>query len=864
MEIDMIHEREYYIDKLDRQIHEIENILKMDSGTVINAEFKKKIKSLKRESEIVLKKLKNNQYEVAIVGLEKAGKSTFANALMENNLLPTKDLRCTFTSTQIEYSGDNKEDSAIVSFYSTKEFDRDFKDKLCKLDFPNYERYSFDTIDEKTYLSIYNAKVADDKKRAYSDSIHEDILAIIRNVASLSELLDRPLISFSADRIDSGELAEYITNEAKARAVKQVIIRSKKLCEMKNAIIFDVPGFNSPTELHKIQTLERMKSADAIIMVTNGISPSLTGESLKILRESDDEGNPLNDKLFVFANKIEGASDIAQNINDTYDAWINKGFVLAANKHRIIFGSALAHLQALGLDKDNRTLRNFNERKDQMPFGDGIEHMRQVLAEYNQTERFGILKRRVNRIKADIAKAFSDICIGYDVTINKTYSIEQVRLNAELIDDIRPLAEKKLLNLRAAVRSDIASEQPLSKRIVNYITNNITTDKYSISDEMIDTAIKSSPYTGNYEDTGRIEADIRKAKFKEMYEDFSQNVINIADKYHMEYSAKIIDILLEAMGSNMDSPYYNDLKELLKNEISVYRSDLLSSEYNSKFYYQSLIERFSRDIYQVLITSQYNEERLREFYNSIDNFYSLSIFYKKEDCTDDLSYIDIAPKDQPLCMMLLFHHYFNIEYSLRILSEDICKIVEIKAFPDEVWKFAEKAFFATCGQKDSIIDAVKRKVSDIEDFIGKTDDFKISILKNILAQLININKPCSAADKEAFTKYYRNYHSSLKGGKLYSVEDFKEDFNIDIQILQDVLTNAFVRAINMEKPFIARETKSIDDIIDYIKSKSFGKFLTKNFDKIKYKENQILDKQRREQEKNAAIIEEIQDILANL
>ena len=52
-------------------------------------------------------------------------------------------------------------------------------------------------------------------KRLYGDSIHEDILAIIRNVNSLSELLGRPSISFGADKINSGKLEEYITDEVK-------------------------------------------------------------------------------------------------------------------------------------------------------------------------------------------------------------------------------------------------------------------------------------------------------------------------------------------------------------------------------------------------------------------------------------------------------------------------------------------------------------------------------------------------------------------------------------------------------------------------------------------------------------------------
>ena len=96
------------------------------------------------------------------------------------------------------------------------------------------------------------------------------------------------------------------------------------------------------------------------------------------------------------------------------------------------------------------------------------------------------------------------------------------------------------------------------------------------------------------------------------------------------------------------------------------------------------------------------------------------------------------------------------------------------------------------------------------------------------------------------------------------MKDFRADFDVDIQILQDVLTNAFVRAISMEKPFVAREAKSIDDIIDYIKSKSFGAFLSANFYKIKYEETQLLDKQRREQEHNIAIIGAINGILDSL
>lgn len=862
-------EKEKYISKLGAQIQAIDRILKIDSGTVVSAELKKQLRTLKTEAETILRKLENNEFEIAIVGEESSGKSTFANALMKNSILPRADKRCTYTATRISYSGDDEDDKAIVSFYSSDEFNSDFRDKLRQLSFPNYERYSYDTLSEENYKKIYDKEVPDEvKERKNTDSIKSDIQTIIRHSEEITSLLGMPDKSFTAKDIENGDLEVYITDEVKALAVSKVIIRSKQLSGMKNAVIYDVPGFNSPTALHKQQTLSRMKSADAIIITAKGDEPSITEGPLKILQDSDDDGNPLQDKLFVFANKVERSTDVAENVQLIRDQWIKAGFVSVDKcDRRIYFGSALAYLQSIGLcydpDGKSRALREFDEKRSLMPCGFGIDELRKGLEDYNTTERFEVLKRRVNRIKADILKAFKGICSDNEnIALSRSYSTEQVALITEMVTDTPPLVEKKLLDLKEDIRSNIPAERPLSKKIVEYISANVTTEKYQISDELISDVAKHSPYVGIYKDVARIEGYVRERKFKEMYGDFSQNVIHMADNRHMEYSAQILERILEAMDVYPDFQYYDDLKELLKKEISAYRSDLLSTDHSNELYYQSLIERFSRYIYQVLITSQYNEERLREFYDSIDNFYSLSVFYRKPDCENDLSYIDIAPKDQPLCMMLLFHHYLNISDSLRLLADDISRISGLREIPEDLMQLIEEAFSAV-GKKDGILEEVRKVISKQENG-DKSDVFKINLLKQILSKFSNYNEPCSVADKEAFTCYYKRYHSSLRGGKLYSVDDLKADFNVDIEILRDVLINAFVRAISIEKPFVARETKSIDDIIDYIRSKEFGEFLSTNFYKIKYKETQYLDKQHRTQEQNAAIINEINRILSSL
>lgn len=855
MEMNMTPERQAYIEKLDRQMQAIDSIFKMDSGTVVSSEQKKQLRELREDAETAYRKLKNNEFEIAIVGMEKAGKSTFANALMENNLLPTKDLRCTFTSTRIEYSGDNKEDSATVSFYTADEFNRDFKDKLCKLGFPNYEGYSFDTLMEEVYQRHYENDVSAEKKLIYGDSIHEDILAIIKNADSLRRLLGQPSIAFAANQVDSGELAAYITDESKARAVKEVVIRSKKLSEMKNAIIFDVPGFNSPTELHKKQTLERMKSADAIIVVANGISPSLTDESLKILRHSDNEGNPLSDKLFVFANKIDGADDIRQNIKDTRNEWItNKKFV--SKENRIIFGSALAHLQAAGLGKDERVLKIFKEREGDLPDGDGIDAMRKELAAYNKTERFAVLKRRVDKIQVQINKVFESVRDNQmDYETARSYNENQVEIIHNFIRAASQDAEKSLKDLRDKIRKKVPEEKHLSQQIRDYINSSITTEHWGIIEKDTDEAARDSQFADTHEDITRIEPTLREKRFNEMYDDFSRNVVGIADGRHHEYSKQILDIIMDAMGISQASPYRDELREALKKEITPYRGDM------SEGYYQSLIERFSRDIYQILILEPYGENRLNEFYANIDNFYSLSIFYKEPDCKENLAYINIAPKDQPLCMMLLFHYYINTKSTLQTLSKNICGMMGLGELPAEIVDYLTKAFSASWGNSDILTDAVKKAVSKAADFVVRSEDFKVNVLKQIFAQIVEQNEPSNVSDRKAFTEYYKKYHASLRKGELYSTEFFRADFDDDIRILHDVLENAFVNAINMEKPFVAREVKSIGDILKYIKNGTFESFITHNYTKIQYDETQIWDKENREKAQNAAIVNEINKIL---
>ena len=67
-----------YIRILEVIISGISNILNMDSYSMMADTLREKLMEWKADSEKLLHKLKKNEFEIAIVGLEKAGKSSFS------------------------------------------------------------------------------------------------------------------------------------------------------------------------------------------------------------------------------------------------------------------------------------------------------------------------------------------------------------------------------------------------------------------------------------------------------------------------------------------------------------------------------------------------------------------------------------------------------------------------------------------------------------------------------------------------------------------------------------------------------------------------------------------------------------------
>ena len=283
-------EREKYIQKLDLQIGGMNQLLSDKYMEVITPAKHDEISRLRRKAEVIRRKLASNEFEIAIIGLEKAGKSTFANALMGIDILPSMDARCTYTSTSIRY-GDS--DEAEVVFYTREEFARNFTDSLKTMGIEHAENLDFTTLSLSKYQDLYNSLPVNN----YTSNLSADIENIIMHRDTLLRYIGMPKKVFKgAGELESQELKNFIQNPAYAIAVKEITIRSSMLRDMQNAVIYDVPGFDSPTQMHKEQTIHMMKTCDVIVMIASAEAPSIRGPQVQIFEsEVDEDGIPFNE-----------------------------------------------------------------------------------------------------------------------------------------------------------------------------------------------------------------------------------------------------------------------------------------------------------------------------------------------------------------------------------------------------------------------------------------------------------------------------------------------------------------------------------------------------------------------------------------
>ena len=747
-------ERQALIQKLEEQTNFIQSVQSENNRLgLLNSKQLDDLHDIEDKNSKFLHKLKSNEFEIAIVGLEKAGKSTFANALIGNNAVPSAPERCTFTSTRLVYGADR----GIVEFYTEPEFNQIFQNLLKEIDYPDAESADYKILSLERFEDYFNNLENTDPNlyRNHVGKTDEEIKDILKYRDKLT--LTGKIKEFTKEDLYSDKFQAYIKGEkhsdgvdtSKPRSVKRVEIESSKLEKLPTAIIYDVPGFDSPTKIHIRQTEERLKNADIIILVTNvGRNPSLQGTSLNIINNNtDSDGIPLKDKLFVFGNQLDTANSSEQAKGNIEILAKDVEKYKIGERKRIFAGSALKYLSELGKAQDNYD--------GTYEIDANIDEIRDSITNYYQTERFEILKTKIGNNQKTLVSLFKDVLNGFNHSdFGNSFNEQSERsiITRETYQRIERNLQTSLEELKLKLKREIYDERFFTEQFKEDVDSlgyffPISVDKFD------DVLMKEDDSVTPDIAAERINQAIRKDVHRIFLQNYSKLIHNLTNQKSKEIEYRLLKTVTDAVldGSRI-SVSYEEIEDQCKNLITKITGNIAHN--NDRFDY--LIERFSRNLFDILLSYPLlSNDRADKFNEAKNEFRYLDGFYQNADGT-----------------------LINLLLSQR--KETILEKGKVHNAFVEVIKLAEKTI-----PLGSPLPAV---LSFVKDFLSK-------------------------GGNSVVTDYqYADVATGVTRSK--TKEAVVNEINTDIANLKDVLIKAVIPAINLELAFYNGVDKQIKLLID--------------------------------------------------
>lgn len=556
-----------------------------------------------------LERLKKREFRIAVVGLEKAGKSTFVNAWLECDLLPAKGGRCTFTTTQI-YSVNND----------------------------SQQRLEVQAKTDEQFINL--------KKELENAKAQEDVTTIQQNESTLQQVIKEGNLNFPFTRLEDirESLKKYVADEKYAHAVLEARLYTNKLAQAEGIVFYDVPGLDSGLAKHVDEAQEMLSDCDAVILVQR--FTSLREKELEIIKftESGDKNVTVADKLFVFLSRIDSLASqeaLKTHIEEASQDWFKRAQL---PQQRIVSGSAGAYLILNGIASEQTKLEIGDASNIQAQLkritgitdeeilnqkGTGIPEIKDKIFNYINNERVNVLKKRceayLNTILSTSEEIYHLVSKRYPenpeeaklfeenrrrVLFTEWWRKEWEQIKADLQNFYDSAVINKNVDLTANSFNRVEKFRQRYLEIVAEEMNKLREETFTKKDIIF--AANSNP-----------EFDRMKANFawrEDLYGDISKVLSSISRQLALELKDEALN-LVEYMTSLLwDS---NQVKSrLIDNSEDYFLSKLENS-------LSVLFLRFARPVSEALIRGPVNSETRSKIIKSlgvdieiIDNYYS--------------------------------------------------------------------------------------------------------------------------------------------------------------------------------------------------------------------------------------------------
>ncbi|MDZ5711965.1 dynamin family protein [Jeotgalibacillus haloalkalitolerans] len=293
----------------------------------------KDINGFEQQSETLFaqaERLKNKQYTVALFGAFSAGKSSFANALLGEKILPVSPNPTTASINRI-YPPDEQhpDQTVIVHFKQSSELLEDLQEASHLIEIKSLEEMAHTLPDVLK------------KNKDLSESKKSFIRAFLKGWDDYREVLGKTA------HVKFEEFEGFVSNEHQSCFVEAIDLYTDSSVSDNGITLVDTPGADSVNARHTDVSFDYIRNSDAILFVTYFNHAFARADREFLIQMGRVKESFEHDKMFFIVN----AADLAESEEEKQDViqYVRKQLQTFGVKQPKIFG--VSSLQALRNDK---------------------------------------------------------------------------------------------------------------------------------------------------------------------------------------------------------------------------------------------------------------------------------------------------------------------------------------------------------------------------------------------------------------------------------------------------------------------------------------------------------------------------------
>ncbi|WP_042346524.1 dynamin family protein [Bacillus massiliigorillae] len=259
--------------------------------------------SIVHELEEKAERMKNQTYTIALFGAFSAGKSSFANALFGDKVLPVSPNPTTAVINKVMAAGENqKHRTAKIKLKSVDMLLEDVRMACKQLNFdPATLEEAFDFGNR-----LHEIKISGDGKEKAHLSF---VAAFHKGYPLLKDKLGQEFV------VEYDEYTGFAADESKSCFVDEIVLYFDCDLTKKGIVLVDTPGADSINARHTNAAFHYIKNSDAILFVTYYNHPFAKADREFLIQLGRVKDSFAMDKMFFICNAI----DLAQTEEELYE-----------------------------------------------------------------------------------------------------------------------------------------------------------------------------------------------------------------------------------------------------------------------------------------------------------------------------------------------------------------------------------------------------------------------------------------------------------------------------------------------------------------------------------------------------------------